>query len=81
MLRILHISRVHVLHCSKVIYPISLESKISYSTSEAEPDAMFRKFANSAFVRRPHPSAILVGIDETALRIYDVKPKTSSFGN
>ena len=46
------------------IYPRSLASNNWYSTSEDEPVAMTRNLRKSGFVFRPHPSAILVGIDE-----------------
>jgi hypothetical protein len=40
-----------------------------YSSSHADPKAIFRNLAKSASVDLPHPSQILAGIEEAALRI------------
>ncbi len=50
------------------IYLKSFERINRYSVSKAEPNAMFRKWLNSASLFLPHPSDIFVGIEDDALR-------------
>ena len=63
------------------MYPRSLARINWYSTSEDEPVAMTRNLRKSGLVLRPHPSAILVGMDELDRLIWEVRPNISSLGN
>ena len=58
----------------------SFDKIIWYSSSEAEPSAMFKKYANWESLPLPQPSAIFVGIDDAERRICVTRPYTSSFG-
>jgi hypothetical protein len=63
------------------MYFKSLESKIRYSTSEAEPVAIVKNRPNSASLSLPQPSLMLVETEALALRNWEVIPYISSLGN
>ena len=58
----------------------SFDKIIWYSSSEAEPSAMFKKYANWESLPLPQPSAIFVGIEDAERRICVTSPYISSFG-
>lgn len=62
------------------MYCRSLERINWYSNSEEEPVAMTKNCFNCGFEFLPHPSAMLVGMDEEERLICEVNPKSSSFG-
>jgi hypothetical protein len=59
---------------------VCARSKISVSSSLAEPCAFDKKYVNSFDEFRAAPSAMLAGIETAALRIWEVKPNLSSLG-
>lgn len=61
-------------------YSKSADKIIWYSSSEAEPRAIFKKYPNCGSLPLPQPSAILVGTDEAERRIWLTKPYISSLG-
>ncbi len=63
------------------IKPRSALSKINVSNSLAEPSEICRKLTNSFLVFLAAPSAIFVGTEIPALRIWDIIPNFSSGGN
>ena len=62
-------------------YLRSWARRMRYSVSLAEPIAIWRKRAKSAELFLPQPSAMFVGIDAQARRIWLVSPYISSRGN
>lgn len=58
----------------------SLDRIIWYSSSDAEPRAIFKKYANWESLPLPHPSAMLVGMDDAERLIWLTNPYVSSFG-
>ena len=60
--------------------PKSWAKRSSQSNSLADPIAISIKWANSFLEHLPAPSAILIGIEEAALRICDANPYFSSEG-
>lgn len=52
----------------------SLHNNIAYSTSQQDPNDIFRKFVNSFSVLLPQPSAMFNAIDVAALLICEVNP-------
>lgn len=62
------------------MYPRSLDNKSWYCNSEQDPVAIIRKRLNSGIDSRPHPSAMLVGIDAADRLICDTSEYNSSLG-
>ena len=58
----------------------SLDSISWYSSSDADPKAIFKNLPNCGSEFLPHPSAMFVGIEEADRRICEIKPYSSSFG-
>lgn len=62
------------------MYPKSLAKINWYSSSEQEPVDITKNRFSSGKLFRPHPSAILVGIEDADLRICEISPNCSSRG-
>lgn len=62
-------------------YSKSVDKIIWYSSSVAEPRAIFKKYPNCGSLPLPQPSAMLVGTDDAERRIWLTKPYISSLGN
>ena len=60
--------------------PASLQKRNRYDTSPSEPTAMLRCRANSRRPNNEAPSAIFVGAERAARRIWLVRPNRSSLG-
>ena len=71
---------INSVYCAAVMYFRSWASRTRYSVSLADPTAIWRKRAKSAALSLPLPSAILVGMDAQARRIWLVNPYISSRG-
>ena len=61
-------------------YSKSVDKITWYSSSEAEPRAIFKKYPNCESLPLPQPSAMLVGTDDAERRIWLTKPYISSLG-
>lgn len=72
---------INSVYCAAVMYFSLCVRRMRYSVSLVDPTAICRKRAKSAGLSLPLPSAIFVGIDAQALRIWLVNPYISSWGN